>query len=352
MESESLQTPDPTRPVRRRMPAEWEPQACLWLSWPGKRDVWPDNRADFLRDFAALARTAARYQPVWINCPYDAQAILSAALDTTGNDNLDIDLIPIATDDAWCRDHGPNVVHTHGGSKRLAVDWTFNAWGGKFPPFDRDDAAAAKMAGASEIPAERSRLVCEGGALETDGNGLLLTTESVLLNPNRNPGWTKVDVETELKQRLGISEIMWLPGGMHDDDTGGHIDTIARFTSPDTVVACTESAGPNAAALDHNLHRLRDHLGSAFDIVELPLPDPVRISRWRQETLPGTYANFVVLNGAVLVPIYNQPDNDDRALGILREFFPRRDVVAIDSTVFIIEGGSLHCLSCNEPRVR
>ena len=234
-------------------------------------------------------------------------------------------------------------------SGEVAVtDWEFNAWGGKFPPWDQDNAIPSRIAASLGMRSFKGGMILEGGAIEINGAGHLLTTEAVLLNPNRNPQLNRGQIEQRLRSSLGVSEIIWLKQGIEGDDTDGHIDDLARFVDPRTVVACVDrdAASPNRKILADNLARLRSF---PFEVVEIPLPEACEVPGWRLPILPASYVNFLILNGGLLVPTFRQRRNDDRALGLLRELFPNREVVGIDCLDLVEEGGTLHCISQQQP---
>ncbi len=252
----------------------------------------------------------------------------------------------------WCRDHGPIflVRECDGNRERAVVDWGYNAWGGKYPPFDLDDAVPQHVAKLRGLPLFSPGIVMEGGSIEVNGRGTVLTTEACLLNPNRNPQLNKSQIEQYLKDYLGVTNVLWLGEGIVGDDTDGHIDDITRFVSPSTVVTVVEEdpADANYHLLQENLKRLRglrDQDGKPFKIVELPMPGVVEYDGQR---LPASYANFYIANRLVLVPTYRHA-NDKRALAILQNEFPDRRVVGVDSTELIWGLGSFHCISQQEP---
>ena len=333
------------------MPAEWAPQEATWFSWPLNPKTWPDTRASVLGRLAEAMRIIANQQSVYINCIAREQTAAERILVANGVPMDKVRFFDIPSHDAWCRDHGPTIVKDSATSERLAIDWHYNAWGGKFEPWNDDDAVAARSAEALEILSQREEhFICEGGAIEVNGAGLLLTTESVLLNPNRNPDLGRSDIEAIFRRTLGVDQIFWLPAGLDTDDTDGHIDTITRFCNERLIVTCTatSSRDPNYGQLAENKERLGDLRG--IEIVDLPLPDePIIAPGWREERLPATYANFLIVNGAVLVPTYQQPKSDDRACGILREVFPKREVIGVDCFDILLEGGAIHCLSQQVP---
>ena len=334
------------------MPAEWEEQRAVLLSWPLNPVTWEDRREAVEKTFARFAAAISHFEAVRINCVEREQPRVAKLLADAGSESARIELLDVPTNDAWCRDHGPVCLVNRTDGRRVLNHYIYNAWGGKFPPWDLDAAVPERVANLLEYERVPVPMVCEGGALETNGRGLLMTTESVMLNPNRNPSMTRSEITTVLTESLGMDEILWLKGGLFCDDTDGHIDTLARFVSPAAVIACTAPAdSPNAAMLDENLRRLKEYrsrLGRSLDVIPLPLPDPVAPPEgWREETLPASYANYLVVNGAVLVPSYRQPRNDARAASIIGEAFPGRTVVQIDCADIILEGGALHCLSQN-----
>ena len=334
------------------MPAEWEEQRAVLLSWPLNPVTWEDRREAIETTYAGFAAAISRFEDVKINCVRAEQPRIMKLLAEAGSDAARIELLDVPTNDAWCRDHGPVCLVNRTTGARLLNHFVYNAWGGKFPPWDLDAAVpghAAALLGYERNPVP---MVCEGGALETNGAGLLMTTESVMLNPNRNPAMTRAQIGDTLMQSLGMDEILWLKGGLFCDDTDGHIDTLARFVNRDAVLACVAPEdSPNAPMLNENLrrmHKYRTRLGKPLEIIPLPLPDPVAPPDcWREETLPASYANYLLVNGAVLVPSYRQPRNDARAASIIGECFPGREVVQIDCADIILEGGALHCLSQN-----
>lgn len=335
-----------------RWPAEWEEQEAVWFSWPHRKDTFQGKYNPVEHTFIQLLSTVARFQKVCINADKNLWKSIREALGTDPN----IELYPHPTNDVWCRDHGATFVKKEG--NLWAVDWHFNAWGGKFPPWELDDQVARHMAEATCAPTDyiRSPLFIEGGAIEGNGAGVVITTEAVALNTNRNPDWNKNEVEAELKRCLGAETIFWLPAGIEGDDTDGHIDDLTRFITEDAIlsIATANSKDINYRILKENSERLQDLrtvTGSSVEIINLHLPDPIVASDWRLPTLPASYANFLIINGAVIVPTFDQPTNDDRALGILRECFPKREVIGIDCRDILFEGGAVHCLSQQQPRV-
>lgn len=336
-------------------PAEWEKQDAIWFSWPHRTDTWPaDKLRQIQQHFAGIISTCSRFQTVCINAAAPLHASISTALQAAKANMEAIRLLDHPTNDVWCRDHGATLVKNLETKQLRAIDWHFNAWGGKFPPWNLDDTIASKMAEYLGCEHLRSPLFLEGGAIEGNGAGTLITTEAVALNPNRNPEWSKRDVENELRRCLGVRDIFWLPSGIEGDDTDGHIDDLTRFVKEDAIVTIVEknTKDVNYTTLQRNLEILQDlrtTTGSKVEIIQLPMPDPLRADGWRLDTLPASYANFLIINHAVLVPVFNQQKNDDHALGILRECFPDHQVIGHDCRDIVWEGGAIHCISQQQP---
>lgn len=354
--------PDPAqsqtpRELGYRMPAEWEPHQATWLSWPHNRESWPGKFESILPVYAKTAALLARSEPVHINVNDDAmQAQASALIDEAGGGG-DVHFHHFPTNDAWCRDHGAIFVTQRESTSEpdrervIAIDWEYNAWGGKYPPFDLDDQIPQKMAAALGVPCIAGGMVLEGGSIDVNGRGLLLTTESCLLNPNRNPHLTRDQIESRLGDMLGIGKVLWLGDGIVGDDTDGHVDDITRFVSADTVVTAVETDpdDENFEPLQQNLERLTgmtDLDGNPLRIVELPMPPAVV---YQNERLPASYANFYIANQLVLVPTFNH-DRDAQALDVLQSLFPTREIVGLDCTDLVWGLGAFHCLTQQVPR--
>jgi agmatine deiminase len=337
------------------MPAEWTPQNATWLSWPvADPRHWGGAKDALIRDkFAEIAAAISRYQTVRINAPGTSHAAIAAACNNAKANPTNLELFDHPNNDVWCRDHGPIFVKNNAGDIAI-TDWEFNAWGGKFGPWDLDNAIPERIASALSLPCFKGGMILEGGAIEVNGRGQLLTTEAVLLNPNRNPHLSREDTEQKLRDTLGVSEILWLEKGIEGDDTDGHIDDLARFTNEDTILACHEpdTASPNHAPLAANMSRLKNfltHSGRPYEILPIHLPQACEIPGWRLPVLPASYVNFLILNHAVLVPTFRQRKNDDRALGIIADQFPDREIIPIDCLDLVQEGGTLHCISQQQP---
>lgn len=334
-----------------RWPAEWEHQEAVWISWPHRDDLWQGGLSELLNRYAELAAVISQQAEVRINASSALHASVSSLLKKRGVSNFRLYDHP--TNDVWCRDHGAIFTARADGGMQLA-NWKFNAWGGKFAPWDLDDAIPARMAESLGLPQLESNYYLEGGAIEGNGDGLLITTEAVLLNPNRNPGCTKKEMEAELHRMLGTTSVFWLGKGIEGDDTDGHIDDMVRFVNREAVVSITEadSHAPHYRNLAENNERLQDlrtTTGSRVEIIPLPMPRPLVAKDWRLEQLPASYANFLICNGAVIVPIFMQEKKDDCALGILRECFPGKQVIGIDARRLVIEGGAIHCITQQQP---
>jgi len=337
-----------------RFPAEWEPQTSTWLSWAHKLESWPDKFEPVPFVYTNIVKTIARFQHVNINVKDDAMFDdVQSRLTLAGVPEDRFTLHRIPTNDAWCRDHGPAfIINPDAAQKKAVVDWGYNAWGGKYPPFDLDDVVPTKVAEILGLPVFDPGIVMEGGAIDVNGKGCLLTTKACLLNENRNPHLTQEQIETYLKEYYGQEKILWLNDGIVGDDTDGHIDDLARFVNPTTIVTCVEEdpADENYAILQENLELLRtltDQDGKPFTIVELPMPGHVAYDGQR---LPASYANFLIGNGFVIVPVFNHP-NDLKALTILQAQFPDRAVIGIDCVDLVWGLGTLHCISQQEPAV-
>ena len=342
--------------MERRWPAEWEPHAGTWLAWPHAPATWPGHLEDARREYAEIIRALQGREPVRLLVGDDALEDSSRrTLRARGVDpERGIEYLRIPTDDSWLRDTGPIVIEERGADgtrTRRAVAFGLNAWGGKYPPWDRDLHVASKAAHASGLPVLSAGFVLEGGSIDGNGRGCVLTTESCLLNPNREAGRTREAMETRLARWLGARQVLWLGDGIAGDDTDGHIDDIARFVDAGTVVAavCDDPSDPNEKPLAENLVRLRhmrDQDGKPLSLATLPMPPTHRIDG---QVCPASYANFYLANGVAIVPLFGAP-SDTRALAVLRELLPDREVVGIRSDHLVLGLGSVHCLSQQEPR--
>lgn len=341
-------------PPNLRWPAEWEAQEAVWISWPHRSELWQGGLDELLGDYAKLAATIAPVAKVRINAAEPQHAAIARILQLQGLKEGQYQLYPHPCNDVWCRDHGGIFVQRRDGGRQIA-DWQFNAWGGKFAPWDLDNGIPKQMADSLRLPRLSSQIILEGGGIEGNGEGLILSTEAVLLNANRNPQASKADIEAELARMLGARSVFWLGQGIEGDDTDGHIDDMIRFVNAGSLVSIIEPdpQSPHYRALCENnerLQELRRPCGSKVEIIPLPMPKPLIAKDWRLEQLPASYANFLICNQRVIVPIFQQEKQDDRALGILREAFGTRyEVIGLDARRLVIEGGALHCITQQEP---
>lgn len=329
-----------------RWPAEWEPHAATWMSWPHNRDTWPGRFEVIPERFAHIVRTIARFEPV--NILAGGADVMAPAERHVGHLS-NVQLFDVKTNDAWCRDHGPMFIRD--GSTSAVIDWGYNAWGGKYPPFDLDNAVPAQVASLLQRRHLAPGAILEGGAIDGDGQGTILTTASCLLNPNRNPNLARADIEQRLTEYLGASHVLWLARGeLAGDDTDGHIDQLARFCNAKTIAVAWEDdpADENHAPPKANIEQLQQMTnqdGEPFRIVKLPLPSPKFCQGQR---LPASYCNFYIVNGAVIVPQFEDPA-DAQAIEILKPLFPTREIIGVPSLDLVWGLGSVHCLTQQEP---
>ena len=353
--------PDPTPgSLGYHMPAEWNPHAATWTSWPFDDALWEGFLEGVRNEFAPLVATIARFEPVVLNVRDDEaeqdarQRIGAIAEGAPAGDpmrdvlaNISFHRIPL--NDVWFRDNGP--IFVRGDDGIALTDWVFNAWGGKYSPWDQDDRAPARVAERLDARRFSFPYVMEGGALDVNDRGVCLTTRSCLLSQERNPNLSELDIEALLSEGLGLGHVIWLEGGLKDDHTDGHIDTIVRFTDDHTIL-CTvadEDDGDNRETLGRNLEALktlRGPGGDPFEVVELPLPE--KRLYLHDKRLPLTYANFYVGNGFVVVPVYDDP-RDEPALGIIAERFPEREVIGLRAENLVTGGGAFHCVTQQQP---
>jgi agmatine deiminase len=337
---------------RYRMPPEWAPHEATWLSWPHNPDTWPGCLEAVEAPMLDVVAALAEVETVHINVLDEqyAQHLRSLLEPRVARGSVQLHRIP--TNDAWCRDHGAIFVLAEAASDApvLALKFGYNAWGGKYPPYDLDQAVAGQMADVLGVPCVEHSMILEGGSIEVNGLGVLLTTEQCLLNPNRNPDLGREEIESCLRSAFGVTQIVWLGAGIEGDDTDGHIDEITRFVGPRAVVTAIESNpdDPNYAPLQGNrrrLERLQLEGGQALEIIDLPMPEPLF---YRGERLPASYANFYVANGLVLAPMFGVAA-DATASGVLADCFPGRRIVPIDCRHLVVGLGGLHCLTQQVP---
>ncbi len=340
--------------MTRRLPPEWAPQEAVLLTWPHGRGDWGSHLAAAEKCLLDIAREIARHERLIIACLDEAHLDhVAGRLSETGIEKDRARLLIAPSNDIWVRDHGPiTLFEDH---HRLLLDFHFNGWGGKYPSEldDRVTRVLHQKGAFGELPLLSVDLVLEGGAIDTDGRGSLLTTRSCLLNPNRNPGLAKEDIERRLGELLGVERIHWLAHGrLAGDDTDGHVDTLARFCAPGLIAwqGCEDRDDEHFEPLQQmgrELARLRDARGQPYECVALPLPAPILDETGRR--LPAGYANFLIINGAVLVPAYGDPA-DERACRILDDCFPGRSILPIDCRPLIRQYGSLHCATMQLPK--
>ena len=333
------------------MPAEWEPQTAVWLSWPHKRASWPGYFRAIPYKFAEIVAQISRFEEVRINIAKPLQKRAWSLINRAKADLSRVMLYDHPTNDAWCRDHGPIFVKNDKTGEIALTDWDYNAWGDKYPPYDLDNKIPPLIAKKLGLRRFEKKMVLEGGSIDVNGAGLLLTTEACLLHKNRNPSLTREQIEQTLRDYLGVHTILWLGDGIVGDDTDGHIDDLSRFFRADGIVTVVESnkRDKNFPILRENLerlHALRTPAGKKFKIAELPMPKPAFCDG---QQLPASYANFLIINGAVLMPTFRQPKKDNEALDVLASCFPSREIVPIDCLDLVWGLGTLHCISQQQP---
>jgi agmatine deiminase len=347
------------------MPAEWSPHAGCWMIWPERPDNWRLGAKPAQKAFTAVATAIAEYEPVTMMVSARQFANARAQLPEH------IRLVEVSTNDAWCRDVGCSFLL--GPDQKLAgVDWPFNAWGGLqnglYFPWDLDDAVAAKMLQIERAKTYRAPIIVEGGAIHVDGEGTILVTEACLLNEDRNPGAERQHIEQTLKEYLGASHVIWLGQGVPGDETGGHIDNIACFTAPGTILLtwCDDPSDPHYAAsrdAESRLLEARDAQGRKIKIEKIPMPSPMFFTeeeastidqsgsamvRRAGERLAASYINFYIANGAIIAPSFGVP-TDEPARKILAALFPDRDIIQIPAREILLGGGNIHCITQQQP---
>ncbi|HMH02574.1 MAG TPA: agmatine deiminase family protein [Candidatus Udaeobacter sp.] len=334
-----------------RMPAEWEPHVATWLSWPRREGIsFPDSFDRVMPTLRAMVEALIESEQVCINvCNPADEAAAREALRGLRFERISFYKVP--TNEPWCRDHGPIFLTRTTDPKLAVVDWEYNAWGNKYPPFDLDELVPTRIAEILNVPIFCPGMVLEGGSIDVNGSGALLTSESCLLNKNRNSNLSRQEVEQHLRDYLGVRDILWLGDGIAGDDTDGHIDDLARFVSERMVVTVVEENrdDENYEALQKNLARLQAmKIGSrSIEVITLPMPKKIMREGLR---LPASYANFYIANTCVLVPTFAD-STDETTLSILRECFPNRHVIGIDCRELIWGLGAFHCLTQQQPAV-
>jgi agmatine deiminase len=333
-------------------PAEFAPHQSTWLSWPHKEASWPGKIHTIFPSYVAFIKTLVRFEEVNINvCDEAMKLSATLLLQDAGVDMSRVHFYMHPTNDAWCRDHGPAfLLNKQDPNKKAIVDWNYNAWGNKYPPFDLDDVIPTKIGNALGLDVFHPGIIMEGGSVDFNGAGTVITSTACLLNPNRNPHLNQSQIEQYLMDYYGQEQVLWVDEGIVGDDTDGHIDDTVRFVNEDTVITVIEEnrKDENYALLQHNLkqlHTMRLLNGKQLNIVEIPMPDDVI---WEDQRLPASYANFYIANQQVIVPTY-KCSKDDEVLSSIQACFPGREVIGIDSTDIIWGLGSFHCLSQQEP---
>jgi agmatine deiminase len=323
-------------------PAEFAPHLATWLSWPHKEASWPGKIHTIFLSYVKFIKELTKGELVPIG-----------HLQKQNVDLAKVEFFFHPTNDAWCRDHGPAfLINPAVEQKKVIVDWNYNAWGNKYPPFDLDDVVPTLIGKHFNIPVYHPGIIMEGGSVEFNGNGTLMTSTACLLNPNRNPQLNQQQIEEYLCNYYGMEQVLWVDEGIVGDDTDGHIDDTVRFVNEDTVITVIEEDknDENYALLRHNLKQLKEMRllnGKQLNIVELPMPEELI---YEEQRLPCSYANFYIANKSVIVPTFRS-SIDERAMRIIQDCFPAREVVGIDSTDIIWGLGSFHCLSQQEPLV-
>jgi agmatine deiminase len=335
-------------------PAEFAPHRATWLSWPHKEASWPGKINSIYTHYAAFIKEVTKGELVCINVNDDAMERFSTAcLNKAGVDLANITFYINPTNDAWCRDHGPAfLINPDAEENKVIVDWNYNAWGNKYPPFDLDDVIPTRIGQQLGLRVFHPGIIMEGGSVEFNGEGTILTSSCCLLNANRNAHLKKHEIEKYLHDYYGAKQVLWVNEGIAGDDTDGHIDDTIRFVNSDTVLTVVEENknDENYEPLQQNLRALssmRLANGKQMNIVELPMPEPVI---YEEQRLPASYANFYISNSSVIVPVF-ECSNDDKALQIIQGCFRGREVVGINSLDIIWGLGSFHCLSQQEPAV-
>jgi len=334
-------------------PAEWTTHEATWLTWPYQEDSFPGVLEQIYSSYCRFISYISRCEKVRLLVPSQQEKRRAEEMIKLVGANLSmVEFYVYPTNDVWCRDHGPAfLVHRHNATSKVIVDWEFNAWGGKYPS-NLDNGVPAFVAAQLGLQVFRPGIVMEGGSVDFNGAGTLLTTEACLLNPNRNPHLSQAKIEEYLCEYYGVDQILWLEDGIVGDDTDGHVDDICRFVNKSTVIAAVEykESDENYVPLQKNLKRLKTFRfidGRQPDVIELPMPKPVE---YRGQRLPASYANFYICNSGVMVPVFRCKE-DGVALKIIEQAFPDRTIYDVDCSLIVTGLGTLHCLSQQEPLV-
>lgn len=335
--------PERPRDLGFAMPPDWGAHTRCWMAWPCREETWGDHLAAARRAYAEVARAIAEFEPVTVIARPDLLASASLEL------GPGVPLLPLAHDDSWMRDIGPSFLLGPGGALG-GVAWRFNGWGEVYEPYDQDARMARRLLEHIGARAFESSIVLEGGSICVDGEGTCLVCEPSALDPARNPGLGREDIEAELSACLAVDRVIWLPYGLVDDETKGHVDNVARFVRPGVVVAAVDEGGPHAEALAADLEVLRtaeDARGRRLEVLTLPMPKPRNRDDGR--LLTASYANFYLANGAVILPAFDDPA-DAAAAKVLAQAFPDRQIVQIDAQDIVRGGGGVHCITLEQPK--
>ena len=346
-------TPEEVNLSAYRMPAEWEPHTATWLAWPKNIETWPEHLPEARRAFVDMITALTEWEKVvlLIDEPYQNELAQNPHFQSITSDRISLHRHPY--NDSWIRDSGPIFVTSESESPALiAHDFVFNAWGEKYQPFADDDRIPDLAQQEFGIDMIRQSLVLEGGSIDVNGRGTLMTTEQCLLHPNRNPHLNRSELENELHRCFGIQRVLWLGGGIEGDDTDGHVDDITRFTDETTVITvrANQRNDPNYEPLEENYRRLKqfgDQDGNPLTVVDIPMPDIHLTGPFGRS--PASYANFYIANHQVLVPVYGAP-NENSVLSVFRDLFPDRKVVPIDCVGLVCGLGSIHCVTQQQPQ--
>jgi len=319
------------------------------MAWPVSQEQWPDDYETVCRAYASVARAISGFEPVTMIARPE---LAGHAANLCGPS---VDILLMEHDDAWLRDNGPTFV-VNGEGQVAGISWHFNGWGGKFSPWETDDLVAARLLSHLKLDCFQAPIVLEGGSIHVDGEGTLLTTEECLLNRNRNPHWSRAEMEKVLQQYLGISKIIWLKRGLYGDHTDGHVDNVACFARPGLVLvqACYDRADPNYEITQENIAILessRDARGRKLEVVKVQQPPPVY---WKGVRLPLSYINFYFVNGGIILPTFGGAcrTTDEKAVALLKEIFPERRLVTVDGMPIVKGGGCVHCITQQMPAGR
>lgn len=327
-----------------RMPAEWEPHARCWMAWPCREELWGEHIEDARDAYAAVAKAIAQFEPVTLVANPGDVATASIACGKT------VDVVPIEIDDSWMRDIGPTfVVNARG--EVAGCDWHFNAWGNKYEFYNNDVRLAELLLQQIKLRRFDAPFVLEGGAIHCDGEGTVLTTETVLLNPNRNPGMSREEIEQALTDWLGARKVIWLPAGYHYDETDGHVDNVACFVRPGVVLAasCPDKGDPNYEILQANIEILKassDAAGREIEVVTVDQPARMEEDGERRSS---SYVNLYIANGGVVMPSF-EDKRDSAARRTVVEAFPEHEVVQVPAGDIVRGGGGIHCITQQQPK--